>query len=399
MSRRPTDPRIADSPDLKRLFDEGFALEIFEGHLLVHGIPSVTSARSIAHGTLVSAINFAGEVATPPDTHVAYWIGEHPCDANGQKLRKIENSSQRQTLGKTLTVDHTFSAKPVGFPGGRYPTYYEKVTEYVNRISGPAQAIDGSANARTFDVLETREESSVFLYTDTATARAGIGALAERLAVQRIAIVGLGGTGAYVLDHVAKTPAKEIHLFDPDNFLQNNAFRAPGAATIQQLRTKPKKVDYFKSIYDGMRRGVVAHPYAITEETVAELSEMSAVFVCVDSGAARRIVADHLVPLGVPVFDTGLGMVVSGEALIAQTRVSSLIPGDTSAYGRLPFGERSDDDDPYRKNIQTSDLNDLNALLAVIRWKRLCGFYHDQQGETHSIYSVNTNTLANKGAQ
>ncbi|WP_318271316.1 ThiF family adenylyltransferase [Sphingobacterium cellulitidis] len=46
-----------------------------------------------------------------------------------------------------------------------------------------------------------------------------------KLERQKIAIIGLGGTGAYILDMVAKTPVKEIHLFDGDSFDQHNAFR------------------------------------------------------------------------------------------------------------------------------------------------------------------------------
>ena len=61
-----------------------------------------------------------------------------------------------------------------------------------------------------------------------------------------VAIIGLGGTGGYILDFVAKTPVKQIRLFDPDVFLSHNAFRAPGAPMLEELRDAPKKVDYLK---------------------------------------------------------------------------------------------------------------------------------------------------------
>ena len=60
-----------------------------------------------------------------------------------------------------------------------------------------------------------------------------------------VAIAGPGGTGSYVLDLVAKTPVRDIHLFDGDSFMSHNAFRAPGAASLEELRALPKKVDYF----------------------------------------------------------------------------------------------------------------------------------------------------------
>ena len=80
-----------------------------------------------------------------------------------------------------------------------------------------------------------------FRYMDTASGRAGIGAISEQLATGPVAIVGLGGTGSYILDLVAKTPVREIHLFDGDRFGQHNAFRSPGAPHIDTLRQTPPK--------------------------------------------------------------------------------------------------------------------------------------------------------------
>ena len=57
--------------------------------------------------------------------------------------------------------------------------------------------------------------------------RAGISDLNAMLRGQKIAIVGLGGTGSYILDLIAKTEVSEIHLIDADEFVNHNAFRAP----------------------------------------------------------------------------------------------------------------------------------------------------------------------------
>ena len=90
-----------------------------------------------------------------------------------------------------------------------YEDYYEKVTTYVSIISGPAQALYPSVTPRTFVVVEAPEEETVFRYWDTATSRAGIGLMTEKLErVGAVAIVGLGGTGSYILDLIAKTPVR-----------------------------------------------------------------------------------------------------------------------------------------------------------------------------------------------
>ena len=51
--------------------------------------------------------------------------------------------------------------------------------------------------------------------------------------------------------------------------------------------------------------------------------------------------------------------------------------------------------DDYDSNIQVADLNALNAALAVIKWKKLCGFYLDFVKEHHSTYSIDCNMLVN----
>ncbi len=127
-----------------------------------------------------------------------------------------------------MAIHHTFSAKPK--PNDAYPNYYEQVTTYVAIISGPAQRIDETFSAKTFPVNRPDEDSDEpFNYIDTATSRAEIVEVTKKLKLRKIVILGLGGTGSYVLDLVAKTPVREIHLYDGDTFYQHNAFRSPGA--------------------------------------------------------------------------------------------------------------------------------------------------------------------------
>jgi hypothetical protein len=96
-----------------------------------------------------------------------------------------------------------------------------------------AKRIDPSATPLTGRINDYNEEPSVLAYRDTASTRAEIVPITAKLENHRIAIVGLGGTGSYVLDFVAKTPVKEIRLYDGDRFSQHNAFRAPGATHFE----------------------------------------------------------------------------------------------------------------------------------------------------------------------
>jgi len=55
----------------------------------------------------------------------------------------------------------------------------------------------------------------------------------------------------------------------------------------------------------------------------------------------------------------------------------------------------SDDEavNEYSKNVQISELNALNAALAVIKWKKLCGYYDDATKEHYCVDTIRTNQL------
>jgi hypothetical protein len=103
---------INHSSDLKRLRDEGYDIEIKSGHLLVKDVPYVNSNKEVKRGILVSVLTLAGDVTTRPGDHVIYFAGEHPCNQDGSEIIQIKNNSCRNTLGKDIIIDHTFSAKP-----------------------------------------------------------------------------------------------------------------------------------------------------------------------------------------------------------------------------------------------------------------------------------------------
>ena len=186
------------------------------------------------------------------------------------------------------------------------------MTTYVNLLSTPAQRLDPSATAKTFGVVESVDDDSVFNYLDTASSRAGIGHLTEKLKVAAVAIVGLGGTGSYILDLVAKTPIGQIHLFDGDRFGQHNAFRAPGAPSIETLRGVPTKSEHFQRIYSKMHKHIHMHGH-MDEATIGLLDDMSFVFVAVDHGPTRKLVADHLEEHGVHFIDVGMEVNQEGD--------------------------------------------------------------------------------------
>lgn len=391
MSQRP----INRSVDLKRLRDEGYDLDIRSGCLLVKDVPYVNSVREIKRGTLVIKLVLAGDQTGRPDTHVAYFSGEHPCNEDGSEIAKIKHGSNTHSLAEGVPVNHSFSAKPK--PADAYPDYYAQVTTYVAIISGPAQRIDPTAAAKTFPVIGLDHESDdPFNYTDTASSRAEIVAATKKLALSKIAILGLGGTGSYILDLVAKTPVKGIHLYDGDTFYQHNAFRSPSAPSIDDLTAQLHKVTYFKNLYGKMHRGIIEHPVYLDAANVEELRGMNFVFVCLDKGSPKKLIVEKLEEFNVPFTDVGMGVQLSDDALGGIVRLTTSTTQMRNHFrGRVSFEDVPDEDD-YNRNIQIADLNALNAALAIIKWKKLFGFYRDLKSEHHSQFSIDTGLLLNE---
>lgn len=385
--------QAALNPDIKRLLDEGYEVDVGNGYLLVHAIPYVNAQRTVLTGTIVTDLNENVGELLPPKDHQVWFAGEFPCHHSGAPIEAIRNSSNSQPLWEGFDVQHRFSNKPQGL--NKYADYYSKMKNYIDIISNEAKKINPDANPCTFRVIPPIEDNSVFKYHDSASSRADILAISAKLAMNRVAIVGLGGTGSYVLDLVAKTPVREIHLFDGDNFLQHNAFRAPGAASKEILGAKLPKVIYYTQIYEAMRHGIVPHGDDLVEENIGQLTGFDFVFLCVDKGPVRKLISEFLQAQQIPIIDVGMEIMMGPEAksLIGTCRTTMSTPAKSDHFARHVPMMNDAADDLYRKNIQVADMNALNAALAVIKWKRFCGFYQDLYQVHHTTYSINSQSL------
>lgn len=377
--------------DLKKLRDEGYEVEVKEGFLIAHSIPYVNAGRQIYLGKIISNLELSGEKTVRPKDHTVWFQGEVPCKANGQPISGILHSQQQKTLFDDFKVNYYFSNKPKG----GYVDYYQKITSYIGIITNEAKAISPNATAQTFKPISSNDES-VFHYSDTASSRYGITGLASKFKEQKIAIIGLGGTGSYILDMVSKTHVKEIHLFDGDYFLQHNAFRAPSAVSIQELREQHLKVDYYKTKYSKLRKGIYGNAIYIDDSNTHLLNKFDFVFVCVDNPVARGCISEHLIDQEVPFIDVGMGVEVVEETsrLIGTCRVTLCTPQNNDHFTRHVSTRANPAEDDYNSDVQVVDLNVLNASLAVLKWKKYLTYYDDQIGEHQSCYALNTHQLS-----
>lgn len=346
----------------------------------------------IKYGSLLAALELSVDSKTvpPPDHTVMFSGDEFPCYANGTMISGIQCENKNEHILPDFHCRFRFSSKP----SSGYRDNYLKFTQYILVMSGPVSSVDPTVTPRTFKKIHS-ELSTVFNYYDTNAARSSTVKISQKLRDQKIAIIGLGGTGSYVLDFIAKTPVSEVHLFDGDEYLLHNSFRSPGAPSTDELNNNKAKVKYHYDIYSKMHKGIIPHDEHVLPENIALLNGMSFVFLCIDKGSAKKPIVEYLIEQGIPFIDTGIGVQKVDDTLIGAIRVTTVTPMMNSHVSRR-IQMVDDDNDAYSTNIQIAELNALNAALAVIKWKKLLGFYFDAVEENHSVFTIDTGLVSNE---
>ena len=264
-----------------------------------------------------------------------------------------------------------------GSPGS--PEDDVSVSDLIHRY---AKQIVGAVSAAGYSETVSLTMQGPFKIPNTFEARAAIGPVQDRIRDQRIAIIGLGGTGAYVLDLIAKTPVPEIHLLDADHVDWHNFMRAPGAPTDDEIASRHadpfRKVDYYHSKYASLREGIHAHAIRMDSSTMfAEFLSAHPVdyaFVCIDqrkdSDSARQdVVYLALSEAGVPFIDSGVSITLENDAIGGAVTTSAYGAGSLAWKNAIP-NARVQGNVPGYRNVQLPEVNALAASLAVMEWRR-----------------------------
>ena len=383
MSTKPTNL----SQDIQKLTNDGYSVTIESNCLVVRDV-SYLDDSGVVHedGILFDAYPFTA------DDHTFRFSG----------IPHTTESKELHVAGKINgwngfdAKSHLSFKKSDGKSYVKYTDHFDKVTYYINVIEAHARRIKSDVNARKYRPVDTSEiEDIPFKYQDLNSSRAGINHVNEKLKGQKIAIIGLGGTGSYVLDLVSKSHVAEIHIYDDDTFHTHNAFRAPGATSIETLNNVIEKVEYLRGIYSNMHKGIRPHNYRTTPEVIdTEYNTYSFVFVCIDANEHKRNLLLKLIENNIPFIDCGIAVDEVDGSLNGTVRLTTLTSEKSDHVDRRVHCENPKEDD-YNSNIQIAELNALNATLAVIKWKRMFGFYHNHENEHHSTYMFNCNSLSN----
>lgn len=220
------------------------------------------------------------------------------------------------------------------------------------------------------------------------SARYNINDVSAQLRGKKVAIIGLGGTGSYILDFLARTHLAKIALFDSDKVHVHTIFRFPGfiAHAIGKL-----KVEALSQQYGQWHAGIEAFTERITQQNLERLREYDFVFVSVDDGPSRRLIVDWLSINGIPFVDCGMGLTRSAVGLSGFIRITGT---DRKAFednvGTVRLPAENAKEDEYRKNPQITELNALNATMAMIRFKQHFGLFDWEGDKTSYIFDTAT---------
>lgn len=361
---------------IQRLLDEGYAL-YRRGTYIVASVPYLDAEGNPHTGLMVDSLNLdeAGLVRAAPSSHQMYFIGLQPYDHEGRILFGGAGESVVPLFdGKQSSFFWSWKPKDAAGNMRDYHDLYEKLTDYISYVSGPCEAKYPEYVILPFPETGDIDPECPFPFEDMNSARADLRELDRLLQDDCIAIVGAGGTGSYIFDLISKTRVKKIRLFDFDVFDLHNAFRIPGATEREELGQP--KVDVIEQRYRGWHNGTQVFEARLDEGSDAFLADVTFAFLAVDKIASRRDLSKLLVARGIPFIVVGMGLHHGSPGLTGMVE-TTLIDNSTRPliYDEIAGDQLIDLPDEYDKNIQTVELNAMNAAMAVLMYKKYRGYY------------------------
>ncbi len=360
---------------------EGFRVTEKSSCVILEEVPCLLEHQRVGHCTIKKSFDPANGVPTDAIGGAAHTVrlglppGVALCvyQANGQPFNPIATAPDGAPW-VDISIRRGGPADPEDDP-----TVWHLLHRYAKQIIGAVKAHEREDRLPlTHDVLRI---------PNTFEERAGIRPMQEQVRNQSIALIGLGGTGSYILDLLAKTPVTTIHLCDDDEMDWHNFMRAPGAPTQDEIDSRhnspTKKVDYYHNKYAALRDGICPHDMQVgnTADFTAFLEENSIdfAFVSIDQNQQENAqrqddVYTALSQTRVPFIDSGISLALDHDQICGAVTTSFYEPGSIEWQLAIPNAQITGERLGYR-NIQLPEANALAAALAVMEWRRRTGQY------------------------
>ena len=211
------------------------------------------------------------------------------------------------------------------------------------------------------------------------------------VAQERVAIVGLGGVGAWIADFVVKADPREVHGWDYDCIEPKNILRMPGGLDPGVWIARPK-AEWFQETYSLIHTNVHGHNRKVLSENVQEIMEGTTfAFVAVDDAEDRMMVCDALANAGIPFVVAGLSPVRKDKRVKISMRIVTAHVGVSSWKEAIPqVGQAGQDD---YGSLDLPDVYSMAAGWAIQSWRKMRGQLWQEQREECLDYSASDQSL------
>ncbi len=263
-----------------------------------------------------------------------------------------------------------------------YENAWEALNNYVKHIYAlflgrSATSRESAPRPYTFDVLGDQLPEAV--------------EWRSLVAQERVAIVGLGGVGAWIADFVVKADPGEVHGWDYDCIEPKNILRMPGGLDPKVWIGKPK-ADWFRETYSLIHTNVHGYNDKVLLENVQEVIEKTTfAFVAVDDADDQIMVCDTLANAGIPFVVVGLSPVRKDKRVNVSMRIVTAHVGVPSWKEAIPQVGRAGQDD--YGSLDLPEVYSMAAGWAIQSWRKMRGQFWQEKREECLVYRASEQSL------
>ena len=296
---------------------------------------------------------------------------------------KLYDRSGNELTDRVIARSDSSLVLSIKLRGREYEDAWEALNNYVKHIyalflgSSAASSDDATPRPYTFDVLGDKLPEAV--------------EWRDLVAHERVAVIGLGGVGAWIADFVVKADAPEVHGWDYDCIEPKNILRMPGGLDPNVWIGRPK-ADWFEETYSVIHRNVRGHNIKVLPENVHAVTEGTTfAFVAVDAADDRMMVCGALANAQIPFVVAGLSAVRKDKRVKVSMRIVTAHVGVGSWRDAIPqVGQAGQDD---YGSLDLPDVYSMAASWAIQSWRKMRGQFWQEQREECLDYRVGDQSL------
>ena len=310
----------------------------------------------------------------------------HTANIRGLPDGRLYDRSGNELTNGVIGRSQSSLVLSIKLKGREYEDAWEALNNYVTQIYAlflGQSASSGAAvpRAYTFDVLGDQLPEAV--------------EWRGLVAQDRVAIVGLGGVGAWIADFVVKADPREVHGWDYDCIEPKNILRMPGGLDPSAWIGRPK-ADWFQETYSLIHTNVHGRNVKVLPENVQEVIEGTTfAFVAVDDANDRMMVCDALANARIPFVVAGLSPVRKDKRVKVSMRIVTAHAGVSSWRDAIPqVGQAGQDD---YGSLDLPEVYSMAAGWAIQSWRKMRGQICQEQREECLDYSGSDQSLIVRG--